>query len=148
MDNIQAKQESGNIGVMNIADPFRLPRKPSEYWQTNCWIGSSFMTRGDAEERASVGVDEIMWGSDFPHDEGTYPHTREALAHTYAGIDRAEVSKMLGGNAAEVYGFDLAQLQGVADGIGPEVEAVRAGIDAIPESTTSFAFGPRTVGVA
>ena len=148
MDNIQAKQESGNIGVMTIAEPFRLQRKPSEYWKTNCWIGSSFMTRGDAEQRAAVGVDKIMWGSDFPHEEGTYPHTREALAHTYAGIPPAEVSKMLASNAAAVYGFDLARLQRVADRIGPEVEAVRAGIDRIPQSTTSFAFGPRTVGVA
>ena len=148
MDNIQAKQESGNIGVMTIRNPFRLKYKPSEYWRTNCWIGSSFMTRADAEDRVVVGVDKIMWGADFPHEEGTYPHTREALAHTYAGIDPNEVARMVGGNAALVYGFDLTQLQKVADRIGPEVAAVYAGIDAIPQSTTSFAFGPRTVGVA
>ena len=148
MDNIQAKQESGNIGVMTIRDPFRLKQKPSEYWRTNCWIGSSFMTRADAEDRAAIGVDKIMWGGDFPHEEGTYPHTREALAHTYAGIDPGEVARMVGGNAALVYGFDLTQLQEVADHIGPEVEAVHAGIDVIPQSTTSFAFGPRSVGVA
>jgi predicted TIM-barrel fold metal-dependent hydrolase len=148
MDTIQAKQESGNIGVMTIQNPFRLKRRPSEYWRTNCWVGSSFMTRGDAEERNAIGVDRIMWGSDFPHDEGTFPHSREALAHTYAGIDPAEVTKMIGANAAEVYGFDLAALAQVADRIGPEVAAVRAGIDTIPSPTTSFAFGPRTVGVA
>ena len=147
MDNIQAKQESGNIGVMAIDEPFRLKRKPSEYWASNCFVGSSFMTRGDAEQRAAIGVEKIMWGSDFPHDEGTYPHTREALAHTYAGIDPSEVSKMLGGNAAQVYGFDLGALQEVADRIGPEVESVYAGLSVIPEST-SFAFGPRTVGVS
>ena len=148
MDRIQAQQESGNIGVMTIDQPFRLERKPSEYWETNCWLGASFMTRGDAEDRNAVGVDKIMWGSDFPHEEGTYPHTREALAHTYSGIDPKEVSKMLAGNAAEVYGFDLTQLRKVADRIGPEVERVRAGVDTIPESTTSFAFGPRTVTVS
>lgn len=148
MDNIQAKQESGNIGVMTIREPFRLKRKPSEYWRTNCWIGSSFMTRGDAEERSAIGVDKIMWGSDFPHEEGTYPHSHEALAHTYAGIDPSEVARMVGGNAAEVYGFDLAQLKKVGDRIGAEVDAVHAGIESIPEPTTSFAFGPRTVGVS
>ena len=100
------------------------------------------------QKLTEIGVDRIMWGSDFPHEEGTYPHTREALAHTYGGIDPAEVSRMLSGNAAEVYGFDLAQLQAVADEIGPAVHAVHAGLDAIPESTTSFAFGPRTIGVA
>jgi hypothetical protein len=125
-----------------------LQKKPSEYWQTNCWLGSSFMTRADAEDRDAIGVDKIMWGADFPHEEGTYPHTREALAHTYAGIDPTEVARMVGGNAAEVYGFDLAQLQIVADRIGPEVDAVFAGITSIPESTTSFAFGPRSSGVS
>jgi predicted TIM-barrel fold metal-dependent hydrolase len=148
MDTIQAKQESGNIGVMTIRNPFRLQKKPSEYWQSNCWLGSSFMTRADAEDRDAIGVDKIMWGADFPHEEGTHPHTREALAHTYAGIDPTEVARMVGGNAAEVYGFDLGQLQIVADRVGPEVDAVFAGIISIPESTTSFAFGPRSSGVA
>ena len=148
MDHIQAQQESGNIGVMTIDHPFKLDRKPSEYWQTNCWLGASFMTREDAEDRAAVGVEKIMWGSDFPHDEGTYPHSREALAHTYAGIDPAEVAMMLGGNAADVYGFDLDRLQRVADRIGPEVGAVRAGIDTVPAQTTSFAFEPRAVTVS
>ena len=148
MDRIQAQQEAGNIGVMTIDHPFRLQRKPSEYWETNCWIGASFMTREDALERDRVGVDKIMWGSDFPHDEGTHPYTREALAHTYGGIDPTEVSRMLSGNAADVYGFDLEALQKVADRIGPEVDAVFAGIDTIPPAATSFAFQPRSATVA
>ena len=55
---------------------------------------------------------------------------------------------MVGGTAASVYGFDLAILHEVADRIGPDVDAVFAGIDTIPASATTFAFGPRTVGVA
>ena len=148
MDNIQAKQEQGNIGVLNIPDPLRLRMKPSEYWRTNCWLGASFMTRDDADERYSVGVDRIMWGSDFPHEEGTYPHTHEALAHTFAGIDPAEVERMVGLNAAEVYGFDLEFLRPTVDRIGPLIDAVEAGLETIPTETTSFAFGPRSVGAA
>jgi predicted TIM-barrel fold metal-dependent hydrolase len=147
MDNIQAKQEKGNIGVMPILSPMHLSRRPSEYWQTNCWLGASFMTREDALERDAVGVDRIMWGSDYPHDEGTFPFTREALAHTFAGIDRDEVAAMVGGNAAEVYGFDLAALQPIADRIGPDADAIYAGIDTLPDST-SMAFEPRRTGVA
>jgi len=148
MDTIQAKQETGNIGVMTIPNPFRLARKPSEYWHTNCWLGASFMTRGDAEDRARIGVDRIMFGSDFPHDEGTFPYTREALAHTFHGIDPVEVAAMVGGNAANLYGFDLDALRPVADRIGPAVADVFAGIDEIPADTTSFAFGPRTISVS
>lgn len=148
MDTIQAKQETGNIGVMTIPNPFRLARKPSEYWQTNCWLGASFMTRGDAEDRDRVGVDRIMFGSDFPHDEGTFPYTAEALAHTFRGIDPLEVAAMVGGNAATLYGFDLDALRPVADRIGPSADLVFAGIDAVPADTTSFAFGPRTISVS
>lgn len=148
MDNVQAKQESGNVGVLNIPEPLRLELRPSEYWQRNCWLGASFMTRGDAEARHGVGVDRIMWGSDFPHEEGTFPHSAEALAHAFAGIDRSEVERMVGLNAVEVYGFDLEVLRPVADRIGPSVDAVAAGIDTVPADTTSFAFGPRSVSAA
>ena len=148
MDNIQAKQEEGAIGVMTITDPLKLRMKPSEYWQSNCWLGASFMTRGDAEDRATAGVDRIMWGSDFPHEEGTFPYSAESLSHTFAGIDPDEVAQMISHNAAEVYGFDLNALQPLADRIGPTVGAVFAGLDEVPSDTTSFAFGTRSVGAA
>lgn len=147
MDSIQAKQEKGNIGVLPILEPVRLQRRPSEYWHTNCWLGASFMTREDALDRHSIGVDRIMWGSDFPHDEGTFPYTREALAHTFAGMDRDEVAAMVGGNAAHVYGFDLALLQPIADRIGPDADTIFAGIDSLPDST-SMAFEARGTGAA
>ena len=147
MDNIQAKQDEGRIGALNFIEPFRLGRKPSEYWATNCWVGTSFMTREDALDRALIGVDRIMWGSDFPHEEGTFPYTREALANTYSGMDPGEVAKMIGANAAGVYGFDLAPLEPLAAEIGPEIAQVARGIDQVPESI-SLAFEPRRAGVS
>ena len=147
MDDIQAKQDEGRIGALKFLEPFRLGRKPSEYWATNCWIGASFMAREDAIDRAHVGVDRIMWGSDFPHEEGTFPFTRQALAHTYAGLDPDDVAKMVGGNPAGVYGFDLEHLAPLAAQIGPEVTQVAAGIDRVPE-TLSLAFEPRSAGVS
>ena len=110
MDAMQAKQDEGRIGALTFIEPFRLGRKPSEYWATNCWVGASFMTHEDAIDRELIGVDRIMWGSDFPHEEGTFPFTREALANAYSGVDPAEVALMVGGNAAHVYGFDLHRL--------------------------------------
>lgn len=88
-----------------------------------------------------------MWGSDFPHEEGTFPHSRESLAYTYAGVDPTEVAQMVGANAAEVYGFDLHDLTPLAAQIGPEVDEVGAGIDRIPE-TASLAFEPRPASVS
>jgi predicted TIM-barrel fold metal-dependent hydrolase len=147
MDDMQAKQDEGRIGALTFIDPFRLERKPSDYWDTNCWVGASFMTREDAIDRDRIGVDRIMWGSDFPHEEGTFPYSRESLAHTYAEMDSTEVARMVGGNAADVYGFDLHKLARLATQFGPEVEMVRAGIDGIPE-TSSLAFEPRSASVS
>ena len=110
MDDMQAKQDEGSIGALTFIHPFHLERKPSDYWDTNCWVGASFMTREDAIDRDAIGVHHIMWGSDFPHEEGTFPFSRESLAHTYAGMDATEVARMLGGTAADVYGFDLHKL--------------------------------------
>jgi predicted TIM-barrel fold metal-dependent hydrolase len=143
MDEIQAKQDEGRIGALTFIDPFRLGRRPSEYWATNCWVGASFMNREDAVDRHLVGVDKIMWGSDFPHEEGTYPFTREALANTYSGMDPGEVAMMVGGNAAHVYGFDLDRLDRIAAKIGPEVGMVAQPIDSLPDSE-SRAFVPRS----
>ncbi len=74
--------------------------------------------------RAAIGVDKIMWGSDYPHAEGTWPHTKQRLADAFRGTPAAEVAAMLGGNAAGVYGFDTARLAPLAERIGPEVAAL------------------------
>ena len=87
-----------------------------------------------------------MWGSDFPHDEGTYPHSRDAIANTFAGVPEAEVAQMVGGNAAQLYGFDMDALAPHATN-GPRVEDVARGIDRAPESM-SLAFEPRAWDVA
>ena len=51
-----------------------------------------------------------MWGSDYPHDEGTYPFTREHLRQLFHDVPADELRQMLAGNAAELYGFDLDAL--------------------------------------
>jgi predicted TIM-barrel fold metal-dependent hydrolase len=102
-----------------------LKRLPSEYFSTNCWIGASFMSPAEVAMRQQIGLDRLMWGSDLPHSEGTYPYTTEALRAAVADVPLDEVKQMLSGNAAAVYGFDLDQLQTVADVIGPLVSDVQ-----------------------
>ncbi|HBZ72162.1 MAG TPA: amidohydrolase, partial [Deltaproteobacteria bacterium] len=43
----------------------------------------------------------ILWGNDYPHYEGTFPYTREALRHTFWNLKPAEIRAMLGENAAQ-----------------------------------------------
>jgi predicted TIM-barrel fold metal-dependent hydrolase len=102
----------------------RLSLKPSEYWARQCHVGSSFIRQPEVSLRYVVGVDKIMWGSDFPHKEGCWPYSHEHLRLAFAGVDRDEVRAMVGGNAARVYGFDLDALAPVAARVGPLVEDV------------------------
>jgi predicted TIM-barrel fold metal-dependent hydrolase len=81
------------------------------------------MSRDECALRHEIGVPTILWGSDFPHDEGTWPDTAAALHATFDGVPPAELRAMLGGNAIEVYGFDADVLASHAARLGPAVEA-------------------------
>jgi hypothetical protein len=102
----------------------RLSLTPSEYFARQCHVGSSFIRPHEVALRAAVGIDKIMWGSDFPHLEGCWPFSHEHLRMSFAGVDPAEVQAMVGGNAARLYGFDLDALAPLAAQVGPSVREV------------------------
>ena len=62
----------------------------------------------------------MMWGSDYPHSESTFPQSRKILAEILAGVPDDEQAKpapdpdpgIAGGNTARVYNFDVARLLG------------------------------------
>jgi hypothetical protein len=76
-----------------------------------------------------VGVEHIMWGSDFPHLEGCWPFSHEHLRLAFADVPTDEVAAMVGGNAARVYGFDLDALAPIAARVGPLVDEVARPLD-------------------
>jgi hypothetical protein len=90
--------------------------------------------------RDRIGLDKIMWGSDYPHDEGTYPYTREGLRIAYAGLPQGEIAAMVGGNTARVYGFDLDLLDPIAARVGPTVQELGEPLDEAPKDATSPVF--------
>jgi hypothetical protein len=93
-------------------------------------------------ERHRIGVEKIMWGSDYPHFEGTTPYTREALRYTFSGVPPGEVAAMVGGNAAAVYGFDLDALAPLVDRIGPTLAEVAEPLPVVPADARSTVFEP------
>ena len=101
-----------------------LSLSPSEYWARQCHVGSSFIRRSEVEMRGRIGVDRIMWGSDFPHLEGCWPYSRDHLRLAFAGVPESEVRAMVGENAARLYGFDLAALAPLAAKFGPSPSEV------------------------
>ena len=52
----------------------------------------------------------MMWGSDYPHSESTFPQSLQILAEILAGVPDDEQAKIAGGNTARVYHFDVSRL--------------------------------------
>jgi predicted TIM-barrel fold metal-dependent hydrolase len=97
----------------------KISKLPSEYFGTNIFIGASTMSAEEVRRRHVIGCDVMMWGTDYPHPEGTWPHTVERLRQTFSGIPVEDTRKLIGETAAHVYGFDLTVLRPLADRIGP-----------------------------
>lgn len=106
-----------------------LQRRPSEYFDRNCFVGASNTRRRELARRYEIGVGNIMWGNDFPHPEGTWPHTAEWLRSAFHDIPVDETAAILGNNAADSYGFDIDALRPLADRIGPTPEDLGQGQD-------------------
>ena len=97
----------------------RIGKRPSEYWRENCAITATFISRGEAEMRDEIGIENLLWGSDFPHPEGTWPHTKTCLSHAFHGLPIEDTRRILGINACRFYGFDHEKLNAHAGRIGP-----------------------------
>jgi len=52
-----------------------------------------------------VGVDNVMWASDYPHPDSTFPDSLTAIAQSLVGFDDADVRRIVAGNCADLYGF-------------------------------------------
>ncbi len=84
----------------------QLELLPSEYFKRQ-----GFATFGDDRvglvNREVTGVDCLMWGSDYPHDEGTFPHSQEVIDRIFDGIPEDDKRKIVRDNAAKLYDFPL-----------------------------------------
>lgn len=104
-----------------------LPLRPSEYFERQCYLGSSIFSRAEIEGRHRIGVDKMMLGHDYPHHEGTvHSGTSRYLQATLgaAGVAEDEARLMLGGTAATVFGFDPPALAPVASRLAVRADDV------------------------
>jgi len=82
----------------------KLDEAPSTYFKRQFW--ATFEDdRAGILTRELVGVDRLMWGSDYPHTEGTFPYSQEQIMRDFMGVPEAEVYQMVTGNAAQLYGI-------------------------------------------
>ncbi len=76
--------------------------------------------RAEIARRHGVGHECMMWASDYPHPEGTWPNTQKAMVEAFRGVPIAEIETMLGGSAAAFYDLDTEKLAPLVARIGPE----------------------------
>ena len=55
--------------------------------------------------REFVGVGNLMWASDFPHSDSTWPHSRDVIERDFAGVPEADTHRIIGENCRELYGI-------------------------------------------
>jgi len=88
---------------------FRDGMRPSDFFHRNVVLSFQEDAVG-IRLRDVIGVDNMMWGSDYPHSESTFPRSRKILGEILSGVPANEQAKIVGGNTARVYGFDLTKL--------------------------------------
>lgn len=80
----------------------KLTMPPSEYMDRNffyTYITDHFAVRN----RADIGVDRMMWSSDYPHVGADWPNSWRTIAAAFAGVPDDERDLILAGNARHVY---------------------------------------------
>jgi predicted TIM-barrel fold metal-dependent hydrolase len=89
----------------------KVPRKPSDYMNGNVFLGASFASPFEVRQAVEHGFSsQVMWGSDYPHVEGTYVHP--------LGGDRPSVTEIA----------------------APSLLELKTPIDAVPEGASIHAF--------
>jgi predicted TIM-barrel fold metal-dependent hydrolase len=88
---------------------FKGDMRPSDFFHRNVVLSFQEDAIG-IRLRDAIGVDNMMWGSDYPHSESTFPRSREILKAILAGVPGDEQAKIVGGNTARVYHFDVARV--------------------------------------
>ena len=59
--------------------------------------------------RHKIGVDRLIWGSDFAHASSDWPNSQRMLDQTFVGVPADERRRILRDNVAELYGIEVAQ---------------------------------------
>ncbi len=82
-----------------------MKRAPSEYFARQCWISFEIDEPLLPVLAPSVGVDRIVWGSDYPHADSTFPGAVKELRDTIAPLPEDARARILALNGRALYGL-------------------------------------------
>jgi len=85
-----------------------LSMPPSAYIKRNVGVTFQHETEEVKFVRKFMGEGAyLMWGSDYPHTDGTWPKSRQILGEAFKDLPPADVAAIVGGNAARLYDLKL-----------------------------------------
>ena len=118
-----------------------LSMTPSEYFQRNVWVGVSFPGVREARAMKKLGLDRMMWGSDYPHHEGSTPFSQGAHAQGVLRLDRRRARPGVHPHRRRTSTASTsAKLEGRAAEVGPTVAELQVPLERIPKGATSPGF--------
>jgi len=84
------------------ADRVPIAHPPSHYFGRN--IATTYVTDTfGIANRHAIGVDRMMWSSDYPHGGTDWPNSWKQIESDFAGVPAHEKQAILAGNAARIY---------------------------------------------
>jgi len=98
--------DSRGVRLQGSPFPTKLTMRPSEYFRRQLYATFIDDPYGLAH-RHEIGVDNLLWSSDFPHSATFWPHSREKIAKDFHGIGEEDKRKILCENVAKLYGFEV-----------------------------------------
>ena len=81
---------------------FKEDLLPSDYFHRNVFLSFQEDALG-IRDRHYIGVENLLWGSDYPHPECTFPRSQQILSEILADCTEVEKAKIVGGNTARIY---------------------------------------------
>ena len=101
---ILERMDSGAEKHLASAKDYRLRAKPSEIFRRQVLVTFEEEPLGP-RLIPLIGADNVMWASDYPHPDSTFPHSRRAIDEAFAGLDPEIRRKATGENCARLYGL-------------------------------------------
>jgi predicted TIM-barrel fold metal-dependent hydrolase len=79
-----------------------IKEKPSFYWRRN--MAATFeQDLIGVRNRYEIGIENLMWATDYPHPDSTWPRSQEVLKEHFDGVPADEVELIAAGNATRIY---------------------------------------------
>ena len=88
---------------------FKHNTLPSDFFRYNIFLSFQEDAVG-IQLRSHIGVENLLWASDYPHAESTFPHSRAIVDRILQSVPEVEQVKIAGANTARLYHFSMEKL--------------------------------------